>query len=162
MASGQIVYYYFVNTAEQPIPEGSLVVMPDIYVLAPTPSAVAQSRDTAADLRTALQFALHDGRNSWDGARLEIVQITFGGGHVDIILQGGYYGVAPVTLGAARMQILLTLFANAAVQTAAVTLNGDTIANIDVSSSREAKPAGYVFSRAGIETFMAEHLYPDP
>ena len=160
--SERIVYYYFVKAAGGTFPDGSVVVMQNMYVLAPEPSAAAQTRDPVTDLRTALQSVLTDERNIWDGSKLEIIKITFDGGHVDIILQGEYFGVAPVTLGAARMQILLTVFANTAVQTVAVTLNGDTFANIDVSSSRDAKPADHVFTRAEVETFISENLYVSP
>jgi hypothetical protein len=62
-------------------------------------------------------------------------------------------------LVAARMQILLTMFANPAVQSAAVTLNGDTIGNLGVSSSTDAKPADYVYTRAEMETYLQEHAY---
>ena len=60
------------------------------------------------------------------------------------------------------MLILLTVFANPAVQTAAVSLNEDTIANLGISDSRDAKPANYVFTRAEIETYLKEHAYVPP
>jgi len=56
----------------------------------------------------------------------------------------------------------MTVFANTSVETAAVTLNGDTIANMGVSSSMNAKPADYVFTRAEMETFMGENAYVVP
>jgi hypothetical protein len=116
--------------------------------------------DTTANLRSALEAVLNDERNYWRSSDLEITNITFSQGRVDVVLQGEYFGVAPVILTAARMQILLTLFADASVQTAAVTLNGDTIANID--AARLGKPADYVYTRAEIETFIAEHIYVMP
>jgi hypothetical protein len=67
--------------------------------------------------------------------------------------------VGDVTLIAARMQILLTIFANPAVQSATVTYNGDTIGNWGVSISLNAKPADYAFTRVEIESFIAENLY---
>jgi len=54
------------------------------------------------------------------------------------------------------------VFANPSVQTAAVTLNGDTIGNLGVSNSMNAKPADYVFTRVEIETFINEHAYVSP
>ena len=155
--SERIVYYYFVTAAENPHPEGSVVISPDVYILAPTWSDNTYSPDTAADLRTALEVVLKDGRNGWIGSDVEIAQVTFGDGHADVVLQGEYFGVGDVTLIAARMQILLTVFANTSVQTATVTLNGDTIGNLGVSTSINAKPANYVFTRAEIEAFMNEH-----
>jgi hypothetical protein len=79
-----------------------------------------------------------------------------------VVLQGEYFGVGDVTLIAASMQILMTVFANVSVQTATVTLNGDTIGNLGVSNSMNAKPADYVFTRSEIETFINEHTYMSP
>lgn len=56
----------------------------------------------------------------------------------------------------------MTVFANPSVQTATVTLNGDTIGNLGISNSMNAKPADYVFTRAEIETFIKEHAYVSP
>ena len=154
--SERIVYFYFVTAAVSPHPEGSVVVSPDVYILAPTWSDNTYSPDTAANLRTALEVALIDGRNGWISSNVEIVKVTFGDGRADVVLQGEYFGVGDVTLIAARMQILMTVFANTSVQTATVTLNGDTIGNLGVSNSINAKPANYVFTRAEIEASMNE------
>jgi hypothetical protein len=155
--SERIVYYYFVTTTDLPHPEGSVVITPDVYILAPTWSDHTYSPDTAANLKTALQLLLKDGRNGWISSNVEIVKVTFGDGHADVVLQGEYFGVGDVTLIAARMQILMTVFANTSVQTATITLNGDTIGNLGISISIDAKPANYVFTRAEIEAFMNEH-----
>lgn len=158
--SDQIVYYYFVAIPENVPPEGSLVIMSNALILAPTLSNIAHSSDTVTDLGIALEAVLNDERNVWISKNLEITDIAFSEGHADVVLQGKYYGVAPIMLTAARMQILLTMFANASVQTATVTLNGDTIANIDISKG--GKPADYVYTRSEIETFIAEHAYVLP
>lgn len=155
--SERIAYYYFVTTAEIPVPEGSVVIMPDTYILAPTLSDITYSSNTSTNLKAALEAALHDNRNGWTGSKLEIVDVTFRDGHADVVLQGEYFGVGDVTLIAARMQILMTVFANASVQTASVTLNGDTIGNMGISISLDAKPADYVFTRDEIEKFKNEH-----
>lgn len=136
--------------------------MPETYILAPTPSAAALASEPAADLKSALEVALQDSRNGWMGDKLEIVSLTFNEGHADILLQGEYFGVGDVTLIAASQQILLTVFANANVQTATVTLNGDTVGNMGVSNSMNAKSADYVFTRAEIEAYMNEHVYVFP
>ena len=115
--------------------------------------------DTAADLRTALELVLHHDRNDWISSDLEIVDLTFRNGHADIVMEGEYSGESDEVLVAARMQILLTVFANPAVKSAAVTLNGGTIGNLGVSSSTDAKPADYVYTRAEIETYWIEHAY---
>ena len=160
--SEKIVYYYFVDIAKGVPLEGSVVIMPDAYILAPTLSDLKRSPDTAANLRAALEAVLNDGRNGWISSNLEIVDVAFGDGHANVVLQGEYFGVGDVTLIAASMQILMTVFANASVQTATVTLNGDTIGNLGVSISLNAKPADYVFTRTEIETFMSEHAYVSP
>lgn len=160
--SEKILYYYFVEIAKGIPPEGSVVIMPYAYILAPTTSDTMHSPDTAANLRAALEAVLNDGRNGWISNNLGIVDVTFGDGHANVALQGEYFGVGDVTLIAARMQILMTVFANASVQTATVTLNGDTIGNLGVSNSMNAKPAEYVFTRAEIETFMNENAYGLP
>lgn len=157
----QIVFYYFAPLTE-PFPEGSVVVMPEAYILAPQLSESAYTPDTAADLRTSLDYMLSDARNGWTSTDLEILETSFRDGHANIILQGEYFGVGDVTLIAVKMQLLLTIFANPAVQTATVTLNDDTIGNLGVSNSLYAFPADYVFTRVEIEAFVAENLYVSP
>ena len=136
--------------------------MPDTYILAPTASDIAYSSDTAADLRAAMEAALQDDRNGWISSNVEVADVTFRDGHADMNLQGEYYGVGDVTLIAARMQIIMTVFANPSVQTASVTLNGDTIGNMGISMSLDAKPADYAFTRDEIETFINENMYVSP
>ncbi len=136
--------------------------MPDTYILAQTASDIAYSPDTAADLRAAMEAALQDDRNGWISSNVEVVDVTFRDGHADMALQGEYYGVGDVTLIAARMQIIMTVFANPSVQTASVTLNGDTIGNMGISMSLDAKPADYAFTRDEIETFINENMYVSP
>jgi hypothetical protein len=160
--SEQIVYYYFVKVPENTIPEKSVVIAPDLYILAPTGSNIAHSQDTATDLRIALETMLNDERNLWTSSDIELIKVTFHDGHTNVILQGKYFGVGDVTLIAARMQMLLTAFANASVQTATITLNGDTIGNLGVSNSMNAKPAGYTFTRDEAEAFVNEHAYVSP
>lgn len=157
--AGQVISYYFVDAAAGVFPEGSVVIIPDAYILAPAPSAWKRSPDTATNLRVALIAVLIDERNGWESKNLEIVEIAFDDGHATVALQGEYFGVGDVTLIAARMQILLTLFAEPSVQTATVKLNDDTIGNLGVSNSSDAKPVDYVFTRAEIEDFMNENAY---
>lgn len=160
--SERMVYYTFVDIAKGVPPEGSVVIMPDAYILAPTRSDLIPGPDTAANLRAVLKAVLKDGRNGWISSELEIVAVTFDKGHANVVLQGEYFGVGDVTLIAASMQILMTVFANASVQTATITLNGDTIGNLGVSNSMNARPADYVFQRSEIETYMNGHAYVSP
>lgn len=154
----QIAYYYFVDPKQVPYPAGSIVIMPEAYILAPTVSDAALDSEPAANLKSALEAALKDSRNGWISDKIEIVSLTFNEGRADIVLQGEYFGVGDVTLIAASQQILLTVFANANVKSATVILNGDTIGNMGTSISLNAKPADYVFTRAEIEAYMMNQM----
>jgi hypothetical protein len=154
--SEQIVFYHFKQGGIHFVPEGSVL---DWVLLFPASSDEPYTSDTAADLRTALELVLQDERNGWISRDLEIVDVTFRNGHADIVLQGEYSGESDEVLNAASMQILLTVFSNLSVQTAAVTLNGDTIGNLGVSSSTNARPADYVYTRAEMETYLKDHAY---
>jgi hypothetical protein len=156
--SERIVFYYFVMPAENPIPEGSVAISSS-YILAPTFTDMTRGSDTSADLKAALEAVLQDSRNGWISDKVEIVDIVIEDVHAGITLQGEYFGVGDVTLIAAGMQILLTTFANPSIDTAVITLNGDTIANLGISNSAEAKPASYVFTREEIEAFIHNHAY---
>ncbi|MCJ7622841.1 MAG: hypothetical protein MUO76_05005 [Anaerolineaceae bacterium] len=79
-----------------------------------------------------------------------------------MVLEGEFFGAGDVVLIAAREQILLTVFTEASVQTATITLNGKNIANLGISHSSQAKPADYTYTRAEIETFIAENAYEIP
>lgn len=159
---GGMVYYYFVNLANYAPPQGSVVITPDNLVLAPTQLDIVYGSDVAADLRSALDAVLKDERNYWLSNKLQINQISYSGGYVNVVVEGEYYAVAPVVLTAARAQILMTLFSNPAVQSATVMINGDNISNIAISHSMDAKPASYAYTRAEIESFMAENAYVIP
>ena len=161
-AEEQVMYYYFVDPKTVPYPDGSIIVMPETYILAPTLADAALAPEPAGNLKSALEAALQDSRNGWMGDKLEIVSLTFSEGHAEIVLQGEYFGVGDVTLIAASQQILLTVFANANVHTATVTLNKDTVGNMGVSNSMNAKSVDYDFTRAEIEAYMKEHAYVLP
>ena len=167
--SERIVYYYNIDYhPDKPIPEGAVAAVA-VYpagFLAPTYADETYTSDTAADLRTALELLLHDGRNREREFEPEIVDVTFRFGHAKVLLRGEYYIGEPSTsrdvcapFVRSRMLILLTVFANPAVQSAAVSLNEDTIGNL---CSIDVKPADYVFTRAEIETYLKEQTYVTP
>ena len=160
--SQRVVHYYFVDAAKETPPKGSVWITPETYILAPTSSDIMVAPDTVINLKFALQEALNDGRNGWTSSNLNLVDVSFSNGFANVVLQGEYFGVGDVTLMAAKMQILLTIFADETVQSATVTLNGDTIGNLGVSNSMNAKPVDYVFSRSEIETYLSEHTYVSP
>lgn len=157
-----IVYYYFVAVEGKTFPAGSVVILPDILILGPTLSETARSLDTVTNIGAALQAMLHDPRNAWDSADIGITSLEFREGGASVTLEGEYFGAGDVTLIAARMQILLTVFAESSVQTAMITLNGENIANLGISHSSEARPDDYTFTRAEVEAFMAENAYEPP
>jgi hypothetical protein len=90
----------------------------------------------------------------------EIVDITFRSGHAEVRFLQGEYSIGEPSSSRdvygrfldSRMLSLLTVFANPAVQNAAIWLNDDTIGNL--ASSDSIKPANYVFRRAEIETYL--------
>lgn len=158
----QVIYYYFVDPKETTFPAGSIVVIPQAYILAPTLSDAALAPGAATNLRSAVEAALNDPRNGWLSDKVEVVSVAINNGHTDVVLQGEYFGVGDVTLIAASQQILLTVFANANVQTATIALNGDTIGNMGISISLNARPADYTFTRAEVEAYMVEHMNVSP
>ena len=157
-----VIYYYFVYHNEAILPTGGVIILPETYILAPTLSDAAPAPEVAVNLKSALEAALSDSRNGWISEKVIVVNVSFSEGHADVELQGEYFGVGDVTLIAASQQILLTVFANTNVQTATVSLNDDTVGNLGVSHSMDAKPADYVFTRGEIEAYLSTHLNASP
>jgi hypothetical protein len=157
-----VVYYYFVDPTDNAFPEGSVVILPDSLILAPTPSDTDSGPDAAANIDSALRAMIDDSRNVWTGDDLHIASVTFGDGHAGVFLQGKIFGAGDVVLVAARRQILMTVFAEDSVQTATVTLDGESIGNLGISHSSQAQPADHVYTRAEIETLTAESAYGTP
>lgn len=156
--SGGFVYYVFVDLSHQSIPEGSIEILPEALVL--TPKAVsAGDLDPAESLQAALSAMIADENNAWTTENLTVKEIMFQDGHAMVAMEGEIFGAGDIVLIAARMQFLMTLFANQAVQTATVTLNGENIANWGISNSLEARPIEDAFTRAEIETFIQEHSF---
>ncbi len=148
-----VVYYYFMESDRGDLPDGSVVVLPDILTLAPTQSGINCVADPSVNISSALRAMIDDPHNEWTSADLEISEVTFNEGHADVTLRGEIFGAGDIVLIATRMQILMTVFADASVQTAAVTLNGECIGNLGTSHESEAMPANYAYTRAGIEAF---------
>lgn len=157
-----IVYYTFWNKAENIPPEGSFVILPNELILSPTQLDTQYSADTTSNLHSALNAVINDARNQWTSSSLDISGITINDGHADVVLQGDYFGAGDIILIAARVQILMTIFADPSVQSATVTLNEKNIANLGISNSQEAKPDDYDYTRGEIENLMADHIYRTP
>jgi len=156
--SGGFVYYVFVDLRHQSIPEGSVEILPEGLVLA-SKTVGTGDLDPAASLQAALSAMIADEHNAWTTKNLTIKEITFREGHALVVMAGDIFGAGDIVLIAARMQFLMTIFANQAVQTATVTLNGENIANWGISNNLEARPIEDVFTRAEVETFIQEHSF---
>ena len=154
-----VVYYYFIEINGSDMPKGTVVVLPDILILAPAQSDISRDTDHAVNISSALRAMIDDPHNEWTSSDLEINEVTYDEGHTDVALQGEIFGAGDIVLIASRMQILLTVFADASVNTAAVTLNGECIGNLGTSHESEAIPADYAYTRSEIEAFLA---YDDP
>ena len=148
-----IVYYYFIESDGSDLPTGSVVVLPDILTLAPTQSGITCVSDPSVNINSALRAMIDDPHNEWTSSDLEISDVTFSEGHAVVELQGEIFGAGDIVLIASRMQFLLTVFSDASVQTAAVTLNGECIGNLGISHDSEARPADFAYTREDIEAF---------
>jgi hypothetical protein len=155
-----LVTYYFIPPASGTHPAGSVVILKDVLILGPSLSKVPRSADPVENVTQALQVMIQDPRNAWKSPDLKVVKVMLGNGAASVDLQGEIQAPGDIVIIAARMQILLTVFAEPAVQTALVTLNGQNIANLGISHSSEAKPNGYAYTRAEIEDFIAKNQLP--
>ena len=154
-----VVYYYFVAIPSNTFPAGSVVFIPDNLILAPTLSEIARTPDTATNIQSGLNAMLNDPRNIWTSENLTITSVNFTDGYATVILSGDISGTGDVVLIATRMQFLMTIFANEAVESATVTLNDENIGNLGISHSSQAKSLDYAYTRTEIEIFMAENSY---
>lgn len=147
---------------ENPIPEGTIQA---VHLFAPAYTDETFTSDTTADLRTALEIILHeDARRVWDSSDLEIVEVMFGNGHADVVIEGEYFAMGDAQPCAASLQILMTVFANPSVQTANVTLNGGPIGNRCFFGPPNSDDYlnDDLYTRAEIEKYMKEHAYVSP
>lgn len=161
-AGREIIFYTFVEMPSAALPEGSVVILEDRIVLAPAVKETTGGADPAGRLREALEAVIADERNGWTSPNLVIGEVTFHEGHAEAALEGDIHATGDVLLIAARMQILMTIFAEPAVQTARVTIDGECIGNLGISQNSLAKPDGYIYPRSEIELFMASHAGMTP
>jgi len=157
-----IVYYDFVAVASKSAPAGSVVILLDELILGPTLSEIDRSPDPVTNIRSALGAMLDDPRNAWTSDKVGITGVSLKNGAARVELQGDYFAVGDIVLIAARWQIILTVFAESAVQSALITLNGKNIANLGVSHSRNAKPEDFTYTRSDVDAFLAENEYSNP
>jgi hypothetical protein len=148
-----LVYYAFFNETE--LPEGSIDLAG--IILSPVEADTAPSSDVAENLRQSLELSINDSRNLWTSSNIEITSVTFEAGHASVALNGDIFGTGGLVLSAASSQLLLTVFANPDVETTIFTLNGETIQNLGISHSSQAKPADYLYTREEIQTFIVNN-----
>lgn len=151
-----VTYYCFVAEGATP-PAGSVAILPNILVLSPVLSTVYQSVDVAANLKAGLQAALKDPGNAWASSAVTVASLVVANQKATVALQGEYFAPGDVVLIAARWQIVLTLFADPAIQSAVVTLNGTNIANLGISHSSQAQPANFEFTRQMVNDFIQQN-----
>jgi hypothetical protein len=161
--SERIVYYYFVSTGQGPAPEGTVHA---IHLFAPAYTDETFTSDTAADVRRALEIILHeDSRRIWVTSDLEIADVTFRNGHAAVVLQGETLAAGDAQPCAGSLQILMTVFANPSVRTAAVTINDRAIGglcNFGAPTPPIIPNVNGVYARADIEAYMKENAYVSP
>jgi hypothetical protein len=158
--SNLVIYYYFAPIESGTFPAGSVEILPAVLILSPAVASDIPNADPAANLEIALQAVINDARNAWSSPdMLTLTSVTVNNGQATIALSGQILGAGDIVLIAARMQFLLTVFAEPSVQTAIVTLNGESIGNLGISHSSEAKPDDYAYTRADIEAYMTENAY---
>jgi hypothetical protein len=148
-----IIYYVFADAGD--VTEGSISLAG--IILSPVAANINLGADTAANLRQALQLVITDEGNLWTSEDIEVADITFSAGHAVIALNGQVSGTGGLVMSAAANQFLLTIFANPAVETAVVILNNESIANLGISHSSQAKPADYRYSREEMQDFISSN-----
>ena len=95
---------------------------------------------------------------------MEIADITPRNGHADVVLQGEYHVASHAQPCAASLQILMTVFANPAVQTSTITLNGNLIGDLCIfwDGYPIIETVNDVYARTDVETYMEENAYVSP
>lgn len=161
--SRRIVYYYPVNPATNPVPEGTVWA---VHLFAPAYTDETFTSDTAADVSRALEIILHeDSRRIWGSSELEIVEVTFRDGHADVVIEGTFLAAGDAQPCAASLQILMTVFANPSVNNAAISLNGRSIAGLCIFRSGDPPIIATVndmFERAAVEAYVKANAYSPP
>ena len=146
-----VLYYRFAEADEDPLPEGSVTVLEDMLVLVPEQVAVDGQLTPEQAISAALRVLTADQSNEWTSDDLRLRSVSLEDGHALVELEGSISGAGDIVLVAARMQILLTVFARPEVETATVTLDGECIGNLGASHESEIRPPGYRFARQETE-----------
>jgi hypothetical protein len=144
-----IAYYTFVQSPD-PALAGSVVIIPGELALVPITVPVARGDDVAGNIETALTAMLNDTANLWSSTDLIINGVTFNEGLATVRMTGDITAVGGAILSATGTQFILTVFLEPGVESAIITLNDETIGNLGISHSSQARPADTVYTRADV------------
>lgn len=145
------MYYAFMQPGTTQLPVDTVVIIPDTLILVPTTTGQPRTADPAANLRVALAAMFADANNGWTSSGITLEHADVTDGRASVALSGEIRSVGGAVQTATSAQFLLTIFAEPAVQSAVVTLNGASISNLGISHSSEAKPADYVYTAADLD-----------
>jgi hypothetical protein len=146
-----VIYYRFAESGIDTYPDKSVTILEDELVLIPVKISADSARDPASRIVMALQAMMDDTGNVWTGDDLDVAGVSFEDGRADVQLLGSIYAPGDIVLIAARMQFVMTVFADPDVQTATITLDGECIGNLGISHESEECPADYLFTREEID-----------
>jgi hypothetical protein len=152
-----VTYYAFVEDPGSGLPAGSLEILPGILALAPvTSDRTCSAGDTGAYVTAALEEMITDPGNEW-GGDVRVSEVTFSpdGGHATVSLEGEVLAPADIVLMAFGDQVLLTVFADGSVRSAAVTIDGECIGNLGISHESEELDPGHVYTRSDVEGMLS-------
>jgi LysM repeat protein len=141
-----VVYWLQTNTRSP----GSIVVACDAIV-APTQSTTARTADAATNIRNSLNALFTTGsstNNLWAGQGLSVQGVTVTNGRANITVTGGLSLTGACADGVMQAQFLLSVFGEAQVQSAYVTVDGQNLVQIFDMSGLE--PADAVFTPADV------------
>ena len=151
-----VVYFHFATVESGTFPAGSVELLPGILVLSPGLSRTERSADAVVNIAAALQAAVADARNPWQG-ELVVSKVSLQQGEALVELSGEVFAPGGAVLNALSWQLVLTVFTEPAVNRAVILLQGKNIANLGISHESELVSNGYAYTRAEVERWMAEH-----
>jgi LysM repeat protein len=129
----------------------SLVVACESYVT-PTESALPRVSDAATNIRNSLNLLFSSNQgvyNHWAGQGLSVQSVNIdSNGRANIVVTGDLTLVGTCADGVMKAQFLLSVFAEASVQSSYVTVGGQNL--VQVFDMSGLQPATAVFTRADI------------
>jgi LysM repeat protein len=145
-STDNVVYWLQTNTRSP----GSVVVACE-SIIAPTQSTTARTNDAATNIRNSLNALFTTGsstNNLWAGQGLSVQSVTVTNGRANIAITGGLSLTGACADGVMEAQFLLSVFGEAQVQSAYVTVDGQNLVQTFDMSGLE--PADAVFTPADV------------